>query len=158
MSDYDEAVSDWSDSVARDFVRLFCGKLLGNGMSRQVFVLETDPTKVVKVEAYGGYFQNVREWEAWKDLGHTKYGKYIAPCVSISPNGSVLVQERVEPITPDELRAARLPSFLCDFKATNYGRYKGRIVCCDYGTNLLHYVGAEASKLRKPAKASVFTG
>ena len=157
MSNRDAAINDWSSRVVEDFVRLFCGELLGNGMSRQVFVLETDPTKVVKVESYSGYFQNVREWELWKDLGHTKYGKYIAPCVSISPNGSVLVQERVEPITQDELRAARLPSFLCDFKASNYGRYKGRIVCCDYGTNLLHHVGAEASKMRRPPKSSVYT-
>lgn len=157
MSDYDDAINDWSAGVNRDFVRLFCGKLLGNGMSRQVFVLETDTTKVVKVESYGRYFQNVREWETWQALGHTKHGKYLAPCFSISPNGSVLVQERVDPITPEALRNARLPDFLCDFKATNYGLFKGRVVCCDYGTNLLHTIGATSSRLRKPRKSSVFT-
>lgn len=132
-----------------DFARLFCDKSLGYGAGREVFVLGTDETRVVKVEAEAASFQNVLEWQTWQDLKETKYGKFLAPCHLISPCGIVLIQSRVTPLTP-ELEKVRLPSFLTDFKRSNYGVLDGRVVCCDYGLNLLLTDGAFASKLVKP--------
>lgn len=141
--------SDWSLTVLSDFARLFCGDRLGEGIGREVYALATDPSKVVKVERGEGSFQNVIEWETWGDLKGTRHAKHLAPCHWISPCGIVLIQTRVQPLTPEHEKA-RLPSFLCDFKRTNYGVLNGRVVCCDYGTNLLLNHGAFASKLAKP--------
>lgn len=139
-----------STNVLVDFSALFCGDLLSEaGISRRVFVLATDPTKVVKVEEYAGRFQNVIEWETWQQLRETKYAAYLAPCHFISPCGIVLIQERVSPLPP-EREHEKLPDFLTDFKRQNYGLLDGRVVCCDYGTSVAINHGAFASKLRKP--------
>lgn len=142
-------ISDWPPSVWQDFAQMFCGDTLGRGIGRQVYSLTTDPTKVVKVEMASESFQNAIEWETWKNLCDTKYAKYLAPCHWISPCGIVLIQTRVEPLRPEH-ENVRLPDFLSDFKRSNYGVLDGRVVCCDYGTNLLLNHGAYASKNRKP--------
>lgn len=142
-------IGDWPKSVQVDFADLFCGEKLGNGIGRQVYVLATDATKVIKVETSSQSFQNVIEWETWNDLKGTDYAAFLAPCHFISPCGIVLIQSRVEKLTPQREKV-RLPSFLTDFKRSNYGLLKNRVVCCDYGTNLLASHGAFASRLRKP--------
>lgn len=149
MSAYAPPLPDWTPAVYRDFASLFCGAPLGEGIGRETYVLATDPAKVVKIERGAGSFQNVLEWETWNELSETKYARYLAPCHWISPSGIVLVQTRVAPLTP-EYEDVRLPEFLCDFKRSNYGVLDGRVVCCDYGTNLLINHGAYASKRRKP--------
>lgn len=143
------SIPDWTPTVMRDFVNMLCGEFIGSGMSREVWSLVTDPTKVVKVEPNAGYFQNICEWETWQTLEHKPQGKFLAPCYHISPCGIVLIQARVDPL-PRNRRVTKLPDFLSDFKASNYGIFKGRVVCADYGTNLLMERGAERSRMRKP--------
>jgi len=143
------AIADLPPSVWTDFVALFRGERLGSGIAREVFVLRTDPTKVVKIEIADRSFQNVMEWTTWHDLKATKHAKYLAPCHWISPCGVVLIQERARPLTPEH-ENVRLPSFLTDTKRANYGVLNGRVVALDYGTNLAISDGAFASKLRKP--------
>lgn len=149
LGDSPYRVETWPKSIQVDLAHLICGEPLGFGIARQVFVLGTDPTKVVKVEIAAGSFQNVIEWQTWNDLRETQYAKYLAPCHHISPCGIVLIQSRVGPLTARHERQP-LPSFLTDFKRSNYGVLDRRVVCCDYGTNLLLNHGAFASRMRKP--------
>lgn len=154
-------LEDCSKLALLDIIRLFCTEQLGDpGIGRTTFVFGPDPTKVVKIEIAAGSFQNALEWQTWTALKATRYAKFLAPCVSISDCGVALIQERVVPL-PTELeekllpararvlKDVRFPEFLTDTKRENYGLYKGRIVACDYGSNLAINHGAFASHMRK---------
>lgn len=132
------AIDELSLSVLRDWMQCACGKELGNGIGRRVFVYDLDPRWVIKIEDKSSSFQNVMEWETWdaaKQRGK-EFARWLAPCTAISPSGSVLLQKRTTPI-PRGKYPKRMPPFLNDFKRSNYGLYEGRVVCHDYGTSLL---------------------
>lgn len=152
-------IDELSVTALRDLAGLFLGEMLGSGVGRTVYVLATDPSKVVKFETTAGSFQNVIEWQTWNDLQGTRVARYLAPCHWISPCGIVLVQSRVQTLPTLEaeacgggrsLRKVQLPEFLTDLKRENYGLLDGRVVACDYGSNLAINHGACASKLRTP--------
>lgn len=123
-----------NSAVHRDAFHLLCGDRLGYGMSRSVFACTLHRNCVVKVEEGAGQFQNVVEWETWRRVEGTPFAKWFAPCMWISPNGSVLIMART---TPAPEYPERMPAFLSDFKRTNYGMHEGRLVCHDYGTHLM---------------------
>lgn len=133
-------------SSYREAFNLLCDELIGRGMSRNVFSSALLPDCVIKVEAGGGRFQNVVEWETWQRVKWTPAGRWFAECKWISPNGMILVMERTRPAAPAE-RPERLPAFLTDTKTTNFGMVPSTtragkpgpewFVCHDYGTNLL---------------------
>jgi hypothetical protein len=135
-----------NQALHRDLVNMMCGERLGSGIGREVFVNSLDKTQVIKFEGNACSFQNVIEWETWKRVVGTEFERWFAPCISISPNGSVLIQARTTVPTkfPDQM-----PVFLTDFKRANYGVYKGRVVAHDYGTNLLMERGM-SKRMRKP--------
>lgn len=133
-------------SIQLDLNAAFLGDLLGKGVSRSVYVMEQDSTKVVKVETQKS-FQNVMEWETWQHVKGTEYAKWFAPCHFISEGGSVLIMERTEEVSKIP---KRVPAFLSDLKRTNFGTLNKRFVCRDYGTNLLMHNGLTARM--KPAK------
>lgn len=117
----------------------------GTGSSRDVYTTELNKDWVVKVE-YTETFQNVKEWELWKRLKDTTDGKWLAPCIAISPSGSILIQQKT---TPASRYPKKLPRFLSDHKPENYGMIGNRFVCHDYGTHLMGEWGIPAmSKLR----------
>lgn len=130
-----------ADAVAgRAALGLLCGALLGEGMSRKVFVCGMDPSLVVKVETGGGHFQNICEWNLWQAVQYQPdTAKWLAPCHHISPDGSVLIMARTSPLAlhdyPDQV-----PMWLSDRKFCNFGLYKGNFVAHDYGlhTALTH--------------------
>lgn len=132
-----------------DFGHLFCGEKLGGGIGRQVFVLAIDPTRVVKIETASASFQNIIEWETWKELKETPHAKWLAPCWHISPCGIVLIMDRTTPMRPGD-EPKQMPEWLSDFKRSNYGALGGRVVCHDYGLNLLLNHGAFAGKMKRP--------
>lgn len=139
-------MKDWGDVVLHDFVELFCGEKLGEGVGREVYVYALDETKVIKVETTAHSFQNITEWQVWQEVQHTQYAKWFAPCHWISPCGIVLIQSRTQPVKkPPE----KIPNFFTDLKAENYGRLKGRFVCHDYGLNLLVANGLGRVRMRK---------
>ena len=109
------------------------GKQIGRGMSRSVFVYALDPTLVIKIEDKSQSFQNVREWEYWQENKDYKpIAQWLAPCVAISPCGSVLIQKRVH--TLDQSRYPKtIPQFFSDTKYQNFGLLNGKFVCFDYG-------------------------
>jgi hypothetical protein len=120
------------DLTIRDFLHMILPETIGDGISRQVYTLRTDETKVVKFEV-GSYFQNINEYELWNDIKEaTVISKWFAPVHFISGFGSVLIMERTE-VIPLKYYPKELPAFLSDLKKENFGFYKGRIVCHDYG-------------------------
>lgn len=113
---------------------LLCGDKLGEGVCRTTFECKIDPTLVVKVEKDpNGMFQNAHEWRMWTETQtYKKAADWLAPCVSISAHGLVLLQKRVEPLQAGQL-PKELPEFLVrDIKPDHFGMYQGRVVCCDY--------------------------
>ncbi len=132
---------DYNKSFLTDGIRFMCGELLGDGISREVFVYRGNANFVVKVEINTtARFQNVMEYNFWQDAkGCSEIMKWIAPCVRISPYGNWMIQERTMPVTLAELRKRhkRIPVWLSDSKDTNWGRLpNGKIVCHDYGIHL----------------------
>ena len=128
-------IIDVPDVIKNDFIKLFCGELIGYGVYRQVYQHKFDDSLVIKVEsADSKLFANTREWVIWNELENDPMRKYFAPCVDISENGLILIQKKTKPMGkyPD-----KIPAFFTDTKRANYGSYKGQFVCHDYAGNLL---------------------
>lgn len=132
----------------REAKGLFLGEKLGEGIARKVYVFRPDPKLVVKIERASCSFQNVLEWEAWNYLC-AKHAKWLAPCRHISPCGSILLQDRADPLRVTE-KTKRLPKFLIDVKRQNFGMLGDKMVCFDYGT-LIHSLNLTSTALI-PAK------
>jgi len=149
LSYFGEFMKDhFRDSVSRDAFDMLCGKPLGFGIGRIVFEHATDKSLVLKFECDAGSFQNIHEWDLWKQHSHagTSTVDWLAPCVSISPNGIVLVQKRTKKVPWTFKLPKMVPNILdSDLKRDNWGLYKGKLVCHDYGRhNAIH----AASKAR----------
>jgi hypothetical protein len=132
-----------------DCFNMLCGDLIGDGIHRKVFACKLRPELVVKVEDQPGlyrWFANVHEMRFWND--HDQYEpvrKWLAPCEFLSPDGRILLQQRVDPLPREYEMPAALPGFLTDFKRENYGLFEGRFVCVDYSTTIPN----PSTKLRK---------
>lgn len=127
-------VEKWGYSVVTDLIYLFIGDKIGEGSYREVFEYLPDPVqRVIKLENHSQSFRNVNEWEVWNNCPE-RYKKWLSPCVAISPCGTWLVQQRVDPVAR---RPKSIPSFLDDVKQNNWGllNVKGvnRLVMHDYG-------------------------
>ena len=108
-----------SVSITRDLIGLVLGDPLGGGTARQVYEWLPDPTLVAKVEHGAGSFQNVEEWETWREVdGVAWHQDWFAPCVSISACGSILLQRRTVDPQPGQ-RPLKLPRSLTDRSIQN---------------------------------------
>lgn len=103
---------------ALDFL---CRDYISSGMSREVYRSPLLPDCVVKVENVRGHFQNIVEWETWQRVKDTKYSRHFAPCLHISGNGLILIQQETHKPPKDFLWPEHMPKFLGDFKYSNYG-------------------------------------
>jgi hypothetical protein len=123
----------------------FVGKLIGSGMSRKVYECTIDDTLVIKIEDKG-FRQNIIEYEIYNASAGFAPSKWLAPCVFISKCGRVLLQKKTIPVRKNEV-PAKVPSWLTDFKLSNFGIYNGKFVCHDYGTTLItNYVFSNKMK------------
>jgi len=127
------------EAAFEDAFNLLCGELIGRGISRTVYECTIDPSLVVKVEdAEHRRFANVFENAFWQDYQHApKVARWLAPCVKLSVGGRVLLQRRAEPLPRDYLLPDKLPAFLTDHKASNFGLIQGQLVCVDYAVTVL---------------------
>src|SRR5690606_24055767 len=119
-----------------DAMTLFCGELIGSGISRQVYVFDLDPTRVIKFEFARTYYSNTLEAQMWSRVRDVKgIAAWFAPVYFISDHGRWMIQARTMPVTLDELRkeVPRVPMCFIALKAGHWGRLNGRIVCHDYG-------------------------
>lgn len=135
--------------ITHEFINLFLGELIGEGQYRKVYASRIDPNLVIKVEFGARDFSNVQEWEIWRNTYPEKWKRWFAPCLFISDCGSILLQQRVTPVTK---LPAQIPSFFTDLKLSNWGHYKGRVVCCDYGNHKFFSDGFWKAKLVKTGK------
>ncbi|WP_328186936.1 hypothetical protein [Marinobacter sp. OP 3.4] len=120
--------------IAHDLFHMLTGEQLGAGMSRTVYDWSLIKNAVVKFEQ-PDFYQNVNEWQTWSRIQETDLAKWFAPCLDISPCGRVLIQAKTKPL--DGKLPDQLPAFFTDTKAANFGIYKGRVVCHDYGLHLM---------------------
>lgn len=136
--------------IKEDAFNFLCGRLIGRGMTRDVFECNLRKDVVIKVETpeVRCHFQNIQEWMVWGRVVNTDFEQWFAPVLEMSPNGRILMMARTEPIGIAEL-PYRLPAFFTDFKLANFGRYRGRIVCHDYGSHLLMEEGM-TKRMKKP--------
>lgn len=122
--------------VLNELAHYMCGKKLGSGAFRNVYVLRANDEHVIKIEDAQCSFQNVIEWGFWQENGWNKdIGKWLAPCVSISASGTFLIQKRTTPVTDISKMPAKLPKFLGDCHMNNFGKLDGKLVCHDYAIN-----------------------
>lgn len=124
--------------VFEDTFNMLCGRLLGEGIHRKVFECKLRHDLVVKVEYEENLrpFANVMEMNLWQNAG-TRAQAWLCPCEYLSPDGLVLLQKRVDPIPLGYEMPTHMPSFLTDFKRSNYGLLDGRLVCVDYALNII---------------------
>jgi hypothetical protein len=125
-----------SEFIHKEAFDLLATELIGRGASRNVFSCALRRDCVVKVEDGAKSFQNIVEWQTWMEVKETPQAKWFAPCVEISPCGSLLVMRRTEPVPKGQL-PRRVPAFFTDLKHANFGLLDGRFVCHDYGVNNL---------------------
>lgn len=129
--------------VSAAFIDEHAGACLGRGVSRVVYEMRLHKKHVIKIEAPGGGFQNVAEWLSWDCAQYMgEASKWLAPCVAISPCGSVLIQKRTSHCPIDRLPGL-LPAWMIDTKAVNWGLHEGRPVLHDYGRTLIWNALAE---------------
>jgi hypothetical protein len=124
-------VDDLSPGILRDWMLAACGKKLGGGVGRTVFVYDLNPNFVIKIEESG--FQNVIEWEMWKVVKASPHQRWLAPVRHISPSGAALLMDRTLP-APRSKYPKRMPEWIGDYKYSNFGLLNGRLVCHDYGS------------------------
>ncbi|OGB23337.1 MAG: hypothetical protein A3I66_01340 [Burkholderiales bacterium RIFCSPLOWO2_02_FULL_57_36] len=137
-----------SDDSATDLFRLICGPELGSGQYRQVYEHIFDKKLVVKHDS-GTNWSNVNEFQIWCEFRDTPLGKWLAPVEWISPRGLWIVQARTKPI-PIGKFPKKVPALFADLKPSNWGMYKGRPVCHDYGNHSLYTVGRASVSQLKP--------
>lgn len=117
-------------------VGLLCGQFLGEGMSRKVFVCGLDSSLVVKVETEAGRFQNVKEWELWQEIQYTSAAKWLAPCLHLSPDGTILVMARTSPLALAITRTSCPCGYRIASSPTSAGT-KGTLFATTTGATLL---------------------
>jgi hypothetical protein len=118
-------------SLGTAFCNLICADLIGEGSCRRVFAHAQCSNLVVKVEQGAKSFANAIEWDTWLHAS-PELRPWLCPCIDISPRGEVLIMERAETLRASEL-PQRIPALFTDLKISNWGLFKGRPVCIDYG-------------------------
>lgn len=150
----------FDNGLSREFFDSFCGEKIGCGISREVYEHRHDKSLVVKIAYACRGFQNIHEWDLWTQLseGKSAWVKWLAPCTWISDSGSVLFQKKVKPVPYDFILPTSVPRILSDFKRDNYGIYKNRFVCCDYGRHDSVYEGCYPRGKREQLKKAIWLG
>ena len=137
-----QKIVDNSD-VITDMVNSLCGQHLGDGLYRSVYEYQLDHNYVIKLEGASTNC-NLVEYLMWEeikglcnDLAWVK--EWFAPVKWISPNGRVLVMRKT--VQKNRPRPDKVPKFLWDVKANNFGWIGNKFVCHDYGQfyNFTHY-------------------
>lgn len=125
-------------TLYKDAFNFICGEYLGSGSSRDVYVYKLDNTKVIKVDkSFDRQFANLFEYEFWLENQYDKrVSKWLAPCHELSPDGRFLIQSRADRIPLNFKFPKKLPTFLTDFKKSNFGLLKGKLVCIDYALTI----------------------
>lgn len=151
-------MGDWVVEGRRDLLEqprmldemwnMVVGEYIDEGAFRDVYKNRLNPDTVIKVQKLeNDHFDNIMEWKLWESVQYApKYNKWFAPCLFISPNGRILIQRKTEPLRKADF-PKQVPSFLWDLKIDNWGWFRDRPVCHDYGN--FNLVRDSDWKLRK---------
>lgn len=130
--------------------RALCGKKIGEGAYRRVYVLKQNKEFVIKIEKNysNGDFANVMEWRNWVNNRDWKFlGPWLAPCEMINETGTILIQRRVYHRRRKDY-PTHIPVFLTDTKLQNFGWIGEQFVCCDYAFLPLSITGKSMKRAR----------
>jgi hypothetical protein len=148
-----EKIAEHAECIRNSALGLLVGDRLGGGAHREVYALRHDDTKVIKVEYVCGVFANVHEFQVWDAVKGTDLARWFAPVVFIDTFGNTLIMGRTKPISDRMWNAIEeLPAFLEDLKQENFGIYKGRVVCHDYGYTGFIELGMKSKKMKRRGK------
>ena len=133
-------LSALGNNVLADIVTLLVGDKISEGSARSVYQCKLRPDLVVKVVNRARSFQNIEEFNTWEMVRETGQAKWFAPVEYISTCGIAMLMPRTEP-GPEFAYPKEMPSYFTDLKYSNFGWIGDRLVCHDYGLNLLRNVG-----------------
>lgn len=128
-------------------------ELISRGNHRTIWTSTTD-SEVVKIPRYNtrfdhraGLVSNQQEWEIYHELASPKLQQFLCVPLLLEYGGLVLVMERGEPITREELPVDGIPSILVknDNTYPNWVKINGVYKRCDY-----HAIYEPLKKKRRP--------
>lgn len=130
--------------------QMFCGKYLGEGIHRKVFVYKPNHDLVIKIahDSARGRAMNVLEHALWQEIEDEKIARWFAPVVQLSQAGKYLIQDRAYQGPPDRYPKL-VPHFFTDLQYGNFGFIGKRLVCMDYGAIVIHQ-GFHPVRMVKP--------
>ena len=135
-------------TVQLDLNDLIVGDHIASGFYRKVYNYHPDSRCVIKLETTdSSHFHNANEWTFWNEMKETKWAKWLAPCCSISSNGTCLIQVRTTPLVGNMPK--KIPNFMNDTKRGNWGMLEGRPVLHDYGHSEIHGIAMKQFKMIK---------
>ena len=143
---HDADALEFEHGIDTEFFLTFAGGFIASGVYRTVYRCRIDDSLVIKIEKSGGLFCNVNEWKMWELAQYDPISKWLAPCVAISPRGTVLLQKRT---TPASKFPAKIPIQLGDTHRGNYGMLGSRFVCHDYGGGRTTLLGNQSRRMHK---------
>lgn len=133
------------------FVKNFCGELLGYGLYRDVYELKLDKRFVVKIERdmSQGMFANATEFRNYVNTKEwTFFSDYLAPCNWISETGQIMIQAKIEFRAKKEY-PKMIPAMFTDTKIENFGWIGDKFVCCDYSFIPFYIIAPGKKKMKK---------
>lgn len=124
--------------AAEDLLNLVTGTQIGWGQYRRVYEHAFDKKLVIKQDS-GQNFSNINEWQVWNEFKDEPLGKWLAPVLFCSARGLWIVMAKTRPI-PIGKFPKRIPALFSDIKPENWGMFRGRPVCHDYGNHAVFTV------------------
>lgn len=133
-------------------VKSICGKQIGTGLYRDVYLLKQDNNYVVKIERdmSTGTFANATEWRNYINNKEWSYIKdWLAPIELINQTSQVLVQRRVS-LEGKKCKdfPKYIPALFTDLKRKNFGWIGDKFVCCDYSFFVSVIINKGKNKLK----------
>lgn len=116
-----------------DLFYMLTGDKLGEGQYRTVYDYQLEKGRVIKHDTRENW-SNVSEHMLYGVSMGTELEKWLAPVYWLSPGGIWLIMAKTTPIPAGKL-PKKVPKIFTDLKPENWGMYKGRPVCHDYGNN-----------------------
>lgn len=122
-------------------LRRLCGEQIGRGTHRTVYANRSNTGLVIKVASGlpGSLAQNRAEWDVW-ERATPEIRRWLAPCVEISVDDMIVVQQRGSPVDRLPYPRSQLPRVL-QFRdadlAYQWVRIGDRVCLCDYGRGVL---------------------
>lgn len=124
-------------------VKHFCGKKIGRGMYRDVYVFKGYDEFVIKIERdmRRGSFCNATEFRHYIDSAYTPLRKWLAPCYFINETSQIMIQARCTRLIDGVKKKfpKKIPSIFTDTHVKNFGWHNGKFVCFDYPFFLYPY-------------------